>query len=71
LQASAGVMSYLDEFWMFGMLGLTIWPLALSRPRLPEGAAPADWAPVAWLFMCSAEISCDSETAVSPWAVIA
>ena len=30
-------MSYLDEFWMFGMLGLTIWPLALSRPRLPGG----------------------------------
>ena len=37
----AGIMSYLDIFWMLGMLGLLIWPLALFLPRMPKGAAPA------------------------------
>ena len=41
VQAQAGIMSYLDIFWMLGMLGLMIWPLALFLPRMPEGAAPA------------------------------
>jgi DHA2 family multidrug resistance protein len=40
VQAQAGVMSYLDIFWMLGMLGLCIWPLALLLPRLPKGAVP-------------------------------
>jgi DHA2 family multidrug resistance protein len=40
IQAQAGVMSYLDIFWMLGMLGLCIWPLALLLPRLPKGAVP-------------------------------
>jgi DHA2 family multidrug resistance protein len=41
IQAQAGIMSYLDIFWLLGMLGLCIWPLALLLPRLPKGAAPA------------------------------
>jgi len=41
IQAQAGMMSYLDIFWMLGVLGLCIWPLALLLPRLPKGAAPA------------------------------
>jgi DHA2 family multidrug resistance protein len=41
IQAQAGIMSYLDIFWMLGMLGLCIWPLALLLPRMPKGAAPA------------------------------
>jgi DHA2 family multidrug resistance protein len=41
IQAQAGIMSYLDIFWLLGMLGLCIWPLALLLPRMPKGAAPA------------------------------
>jgi DHA2 family multidrug resistance protein len=41
LQAQAGIMSYLDIFWLLGVLGLCIWPLALLLPRMPKGAAPA------------------------------
>lgn len=41
IQAQAGIMSYLDIFWMLGILGLCIWPLALFLPRLPKGAVPA------------------------------
>jgi DHA2 family multidrug resistance protein len=41
IQSQAGIMSYLDIFWMLGMLGLIVWPLALFLPRLPKGAAPA------------------------------
>lgn len=41
IQAQAGIMSYLDIFWMLGMLGLCIWPIALFLPRMPKGAAPA------------------------------
>jgi DHA2 family multidrug resistance protein len=40
-QAQAGIMSYLDIFWLLGVLGLLIWPLALFLLRLPKGAAPA------------------------------
>jgi MFS transporter, DHA2 family, multidrug resistance protein len=41
VQAQAGIMSYLDIFWMLGMLGLMVWPLALFLPRMPKGAVPA------------------------------
>ncbi len=41
IQAQAGIMSYLDIFWLLGILGLCIWPLALLLPRMPKGAAPA------------------------------
>lgn len=34
-------MSYLDIFWMLGLLGLCVWPIALFLPRMPKGAAPA------------------------------
>lgn len=40
IQAQAGIMGYLDIFWLLGMLGLCIWPLALLLPRLPKGAVP-------------------------------
>jgi DHA2 family multidrug resistance protein len=39
VQAQAGIMSYLDIFWLLGLLGLCIWPLALLLPRMPKGAA--------------------------------
>lgn len=41
VQAQASIMSYLDIFWLLGMLGLIIWPLALLLPRMPKGAVPA------------------------------
>jgi MFS transporter, DHA2 family, multidrug resistance protein len=41
IQAQAGIMSYLDIFWMLGLLGLCAWPIALFLPRMPKGAAPA------------------------------
>ena len=41
IQAQAGIMSYLDIFFLLGMLGLCIWPLALLLPRMPRGVAPA------------------------------
>ena len=34
-------MSYLDIFWMLGMLGLCVWPIALFLPWMPKGAAVA------------------------------
>ncbi len=30
-------MSYLDIFWMLGLLGLCVWPIALFLPRMPKG----------------------------------
>jgi DHA2 family multidrug resistance protein len=41
VQAKAGIMSYLDIFWVLGLLGLAIWPLALLLPRMPRGAGLA------------------------------
>jgi DHA2 family multidrug resistance protein len=41
VQAQAGIMSYLDIFWMLGLMGLLVWPLALFLPRMPKGAAAA------------------------------
>ena len=41
IQAQAGIMSYLDIFWLLGMLGLCIWPVALFLPRMAKGAAAA------------------------------
>jgi hypothetical protein len=32
-------MSYLDIFWLLGIVALCIWPLALFLPRMPKGAA--------------------------------
>jgi MFS transporter, DHA2 family, multidrug resistance protein len=40
LQAQASIMSYLDIFWLLGIVALCIWPLALFLPRMPKGAAP-------------------------------
>ncbi len=41
VQAQAAIMSYLDIFWLLGVLALCLWPLALFLPRMPKGAAPA------------------------------
>jgi MFS transporter, DHA2 family, multidrug resistance protein len=41
VQAQASIMSYLDIFWLTGVLALCLWPLALFLRRMPKGAAPA------------------------------
>ena len=41
VQTQAQVMSFLDIFWLLGLITLLIWPLALFLPRTPKGAAPA------------------------------
>lgn len=41
IQAQASMMSYLDIFWMLGIVALCIWPLALFLPKMPKGTAPA------------------------------
>lgn len=40
VQSQASMMSYLDMFWLLGVLALCIWPLALLLPRMPKGATP-------------------------------
>jgi DHA2 family multidrug resistance protein len=41
VQAQASIMSYLDIFWLLGLLALVVWPIVLFLPKLPKGAAPA------------------------------
>jgi len=41
VQAQAAVMSYLDIFWLLGVLAFLVWPAVLLLPRVPSGAAPA------------------------------
>jgi DHA2 family multidrug resistance protein len=41
IQAQSEIMSYLDLFWVLGVMALCIWPVALLLPRMPKGAAPA------------------------------
>ncbi len=41
VQRQASMMSYLDIFWLLGILALCIWPLALFLPRMPKGAGPS------------------------------
>ena len=38
LQGQASIMSYLDVFWLLGVLALLVWPLALLLPKVPKGA---------------------------------
>jgi len=38
VQTQAQLMSYLDIFWLLGLVALCIWPLALFLPRMPKGA---------------------------------
>ena len=40
VQTQASMMSYLDMFWLLGVLALCIWPLALLLPHIPKGATP-------------------------------
>ncbi len=39
VQAQAAVMSYLDVFWLLGLLALAVSPAVLLLPRVPKGAA--------------------------------
>jgi MFS transporter, DHA2 family, multidrug resistance protein len=41
VENQASVMSYLDIFWLLGVIALCVWPAALFLPRMPKGAAPA------------------------------
>ena len=41
VQAQASVMSYLDIFWLLGVVALVVAPVVLLLPRVPKGTAPA------------------------------
>ncbi|MBV9248924.1 MAG: DHA2 family efflux MFS transporter permease subunit [Acetobacteraceae bacterium] len=41
VQAQSLIMSYLDIFWVLGVLALCVWPIVLFLPQMPKGAAPA------------------------------
>jgi DHA2 family multidrug resistance protein len=41
VQAQASIMSYLDIFWLLGILALVVAPAVLLLPRVPKGTAPA------------------------------
>jgi DHA2 family multidrug resistance protein len=41
VQAQASIMSYLDVFWLLGLLALIVAPAAFLLPRLPKGAGVA------------------------------
>ncbi|WP_428483708.1 DHA2 family efflux MFS transporter permease subunit [Rhodopila sp.] len=41
VQAQASVMSYLDIFWLLGLLALLVCPAVLLLPRMPKGSAAA------------------------------
>jgi hypothetical protein len=34
-------MSYLDIFWLLGVVALVVAPVILLLPRVPKGTAPA------------------------------
>jgi DHA2 family multidrug resistance protein len=41
VQAQAAIMSYLDIFWLLGLLALVVAPVILLLPRVPKGTALA------------------------------
>jgi DHA2 family multidrug resistance protein len=41
VQSQASMMSYLDIFWLLGVIALCVWPMACFLPRIPKGAALA------------------------------
>lgn len=41
VQNQASIMSYLDIFWLLGVIALCIWPVACFLPRMPKGAVAA------------------------------
>jgi DHA2 family multidrug resistance protein len=41
VHGQASIMSYLDIFWLLGIVALCVWPLALFLPRMPKGTVPA------------------------------
>ena len=40
VQTQAQMMSFLDIFWLLGIVALCLAPLALLLPNMPRGAAP-------------------------------
>ena len=40
VQAQAQIMSFLDIFWLLGIVAICLAPLALFLPAMPKGAAP-------------------------------
>ncbi|HXT79399.1 MAG TPA: DHA2 family efflux MFS transporter permease subunit [Acetobacteraceae bacterium] len=41
VQAQASIMSYLDIFWVLGIVAFVVWPVVLLLPKVPRGAAPS------------------------------
>jgi DHA2 family multidrug resistance protein len=41
VQTQASIMSYLDIFWLLGIMALEVWPVALLLPHLPKGVTPS------------------------------
>ena len=41
VQVQATIMSYLDIFWLLGLLALAVAPVVLLLPRVSKGAAMA------------------------------
>ena len=41
VQNQASMLSYLDIFWLLGVIALCIWPVACFLPRMPKGAVAA------------------------------
>ena len=41
VQAQASIMSYLDIFWLLGVLAIVVSPVILLLPRVPKGAVAA------------------------------
>ena len=41
VQAQAAILSYLDIFWVLGLMAIIIAPIILLLPRVPKGTAPA------------------------------
>ena len=41
VQAQATIMSYLDIFWVLGVMAIVVAPVVLLLPRVPKGTAAA------------------------------
>jgi DHA2 family multidrug resistance protein len=39
IQTQASIMSYLDIFWLLGIVALVVWPIVLFLKNIPKGAA--------------------------------
>jgi DHA2 family multidrug resistance protein len=41
IQAQASILSYLDIFWLLGLMAIVVAPVILLLPRVPKGTAAA------------------------------